>query len=67
MSAILKAWELVKKSMTPSTNDPFDKQLDTIDWVYRNECKVIEKFIKDNLPQEPKVEVHPNQLTIDDL
>ena len=47
MSAILKAWELVKKSMTPSTNDPFDKQLDTIDWVYRNECKVIEKFIKD--------------------
>lgn len=59
----LTSWDKIKKLVVRDINGDED----TIDWVYRNECKVIEKFIKDNLPQETKVEVHPNQLTIDDL
>lgn len=44
MSAILEAWELVKKSMTPSTNDPFDKQLDTIDWYIEMNVRLLKSL-----------------------
>ena len=59
MTAQQEAWEKIKKALTPSGNG----DLDTIEWVFRNDCKVIESII----PKEQKPEIHPKQLSIEDL
>lgn len=63
MEEILELWERIKKAPTQDLNG----NTDTVDWVYRSDCKAIEKFIKENLPKENKNLIHPAQLTIDDI
>lgn len=63
MNNILMTWEKIKKLEVDNKMGGFD----TIDWVYRNDCKAIDEFIENNLPKEDKKPLHPAQLTIDDL
>ena len=53
----MKSWETIKKLLV----DDGRGGLDTIDWVYRKECKALE------IKKEDKKPLHPAQLTIDDL
>jgi hypothetical protein len=49
MNEILEAWEKIKKTLTPARNNHVwhEDDLDTIEWVLRNEVKVIDKFINE--------------------
>ena len=63
MDDILATWQRIKKLEVDNEMGGFD----TIDWVYRNDCKVLNEFIEGNLPKEDKKPLHPAQLTIDDI
>jgi hypothetical protein len=54
-----EAWDKIKKALTPNSNG----DLDTIEWVFRNDCKVIETII----PKDAKPDVHPKQISLEDL
>lgn len=56
---IQEAWEMIKKLQTPNSNG----ELDTVEWIYRSAVKLIEPLI----PKDTKVEVHPKQMSIEDL
>lgn len=57
----MKSWETIKKLLV----DDGRGGLDTIDWVYRKECKEIDKALE--IKKEDEIKIHKNQLTIDDL
>lgn len=56
---IQEAWETIKKAQTPNSNG----ELDTVEWIYRSAVKLIEPLI----PKDVKVDVHPKQISIEDM
>lgn len=59
----LETWNKIKKLLVDDNNG----NQDTIEWVYRNDCKIIDKFIKDNLKEPEVFKIHDKQMSIDDL
>ena len=60
---ITKTWERIKKTIVRDSNG----EEDTLEWVYRNDVKAIEKFIKEHNETQKEVVEIKGQLDIYDF
>lgn len=60
---IMETWERIKKTIVRDSNG----EEDTLEWVYRNDVKAIEKFIKEHNEARKEVVEIKGQLDIYDF